>query len=147
MTGTRVAALRLLGRRDYTTHELRERLLAREHPADDVDAALDSLRTDGLLDDRRVAASHVRIATSVKGRGRLRIARELEARGLDRALVQEALAALPADEDAEAIRRWLARRALPPRLPAADHRRVFAQLLRRGFPADAIARVLRERAG
>jgi regulatory protein len=140
-----VAALRMLTRRDYTASELRTKLLAKEHTADDITAALESLTTDGFLDERRVAASHVRVASSVKGRGRLRIARELEARGLSKAVIREALEALPPEDEADTIRRFIARKNLPRHVPAPDHRRLFAQLLRRGFSADAIARVIRER--
>ncbi len=145
MSQARLAALRLLNRRDYTAAELRDKLTARELPDDDITEALASLAADRLIDDRRVAAAHVRIATSVKGRGRLRIARELEARGIDRALISEALAAVAPDDEAEAIRRFLARKGAPARLPAAEHRRLFAQLLRRGYSADAIAVVFRAR--
>jgi regulatory protein len=141
----RLAALRLLGRRDYTRHELADRLLAREHPPDEVEAALDALTAEGLVDDRRVAAAHARTASELKGRGRLRIMRELEARGIGRAVAQDAVARLSPEHEAATIERFLARKRLPARLPAADHRRIFAQLLRRGFSADAIAAVLRTR--
>jgi regulatory protein len=141
----RVAALRLLGRRDYTRAELAERLTRRGYPAADIDAALQRLAGEGLIDDRRVAASFIRVASRVKGRGRLRIARDLEARGVDAAIVREALEALPEEEDADAIERLLTRRNLPARLTLVERRRLFQQLLRRGFPPDAIARALRAR--
>jgi regulatory protein len=141
----RATALRLLSRRDYTTSELRQKLLDREFAEADIDEALRSLTADRLLDDRRAAAAHVRTASQIKGRGRLRIQRELEARGVDRDLVRDLLADLPAGDDLAAIDRFLSRKRLPPRLSAADHRRVFQQLLRRGFPADAIAKALAKR--
>jgi regulatory protein len=134
-----------LSRRDYTTSELRQKLLDREFAEADIDEALRSLTADRLLDDRRTAAAHVRTASQIKGRGRLRIQRELEARGVDRDLVRDLLADLPAADDLAAIDRFLGRKRLPPRLSAADHRRVFQQLLRRGFPADAIAKALARR--
>ena len=144
MTQTRVAALRMLMRRDYTAFELRKKLLDKEHTPEDIAAALESLAADRLLDDRRVAISFVRVASSLKGRGRLRIARELEVRGVAKDIIREALEALPADDELESIRRYLARKRLPARLPPADHRRIFGQLIRRGFSADIIAKVIRE---
>jgi regulatory protein len=144
VTQTRVAALRMLMRRDYTAFELRKKLIDKEHTPEDITAALDSLAADRLLDDRRVAISFVRVSSSLKGRGRLRIARELEVRGVAKDLIREALEALPAEDETESIRRFLARKRLPARLPAADHRRIFGQLIRRGFSADIIARVIRE---
>lgn len=141
----RTAALRLLGRRDYTSAELTTRLTDREYPAEEVEAALQRLAGEGLVDDRRVAASFVRVASRVKGRGRIRIERDLLARGVAPAIVRETLEALPEEEDVEAINRLLDRRTLPAPLPIADRRRLFQQLLRRGFPADAIAKALRSR--
>jgi len=143
MSQARVAALRLLTRRDYTAAELRTKLLARELPEADVTAALDDLAAAGLLNDRRVAESFVRVATTLKGRGRHRIARELEQRGVDRAIIRDTLANLPVADETASIRSFLTRRHVPARLSPAEHRRVFGQLLRRGFSADLIASALR----
>jgi regulatory protein len=141
----RSLALRLLGRRDYTAAELRQKLIDRETAPDDADAVIAQLTADGLVDDRRAAAAHVRTAAGLKLRGRGRIARELAARGVDAEVAGEALGALPPDTDAEAIARILARKRLPARLDPAERRRIFQHLLRRGFSADAIARALRDR--
>jgi regulatory protein len=141
----RTAALHLLSRRDYTTAELRRKLLDREYPEADIDDAIARLASAGLLDDRRVALAHVRTATAIKGRGRLRIKRELEARGVDRTLVRELVAGIPAADDLAAIERFLARKRLPARPSPSDRRRIFQQLIRRGFPADAILKALRAR--
>lgn len=138
----RVAALRLLTRRDYTARELREKLLDREVPEPDISSVLADLTTEGLINDRRVAESFVRVASGVKGRGRQRIARELEQRGVDRAVVRDVLAGLPVEDEVASIRKVLERKRLPARLSVAEHRRIFGQLLRRGFSADLIAKVL-----
>lgn len=143
MSQARVAALRLLTRRDYTAAELRTKLLDKEHPEAEVAAALDGLTRDGLVNDRRVAVSFVRVASSLKGRGRHRIERELEHRGVDKAIIREAMATLPAADETASIRRFLERKKLPARLSPAEHRRVFGQLMRRGFSADLIARVIK----
>ena len=141
----RATALRLLTRRDYTTKELRTKLLDRELPEDEVTSALADLAAEGIVNDQRVADSFVRVASTVKGRGRLRIARELEQRGVDRAVVREALAGLPTDDEAETLRKLIQRKRIPARLDPAEHRRVFAQLIRRGFSADLIAKALKHR--
>jgi regulatory protein len=138
----RVAALRLLGRRDYSAAEVSARLLARGYPEDVVRATVAALLADGTIDDLRTAMAHVRTAAGVKRRGSRRIQRELEARGLAPDTVQTALGGLTPDDDLAAIRRLLARRPLPTPLPADARRRLFQQLLRRGFPADLIARAL-----
>jgi len=143
-TGTpRAAALRLLGRRDYTVAELRQRLIARGFDAGETAQALDALVAEGLADDRRAAAAHIRTGTRIKGRGRHRLARELEARGIDPDLAERLLADLDPDDERAAVERILARKRSTARLSMADRRRLFQQLLRRGFPSDVIARALK----
>ena len=144
MSAIRTDALRLLGRRDYTTAELERRLLERGFAPDDVQQTISALTTEGALDDRRVAAAHIRTSTGVKHRGRQRIRLELEARGVDSALVRDLLAEVPAETEIAAIETFLRRRRTtsPPTLEARE--RLFRQLRRRGFAPDLIARALRE---
>jgi regulatory protein len=138
-------ALRLLMRRDYTSAELRDRLLDKGVTDADADDCVARLTADRTLDDRRVALAHVRTARDIKGRGRLRIERELIQRGIAPALAHEAVAILPGDDEQAQIARVLARKRLPARLSLAERRRLFQHLLRRGFPADAISKALRTR--
>ena len=145
MSASRTDALRLLGRRDFTTAELEKRLLAHGFPPDEVQETVSALITEGVLNDRRVAAAHIRTSSRIKRRGRQRIRLELEARGVDAAVIRELLAELPAEEERGAIDEFLRRRRVPPRLAADERRRVFQQLLRRGFAAEAIARALKDR--
>jgi regulatory protein len=139
----RTTALRLLGRRDYTAAELSSRLLRRGYLEEDVQKAVADLAADGSLDDARAAFAHVRTAAAVKGRGRLRIRRELEARGVSRAITQDALSQLSEDDDRRAIEKILARRRGGGPLDAAGRRKLFQQLLRRGFSASTITAALR----
>ena len=141
----RVAALRLLGRRDYTASELTDRLSQRGYDDDAIQEAIVRLRTERAVDDRRVAEAHVRSASRIKRRGRLRIERELMARGIDRATAAAALAALSPDDDVTAIRQVLARKRVPAKLDPAARRRIFQHLLRRGFSGEAIAKALGQR--
>jgi regulatory protein len=136
------AALTLLSRRDYTTAELRQKLTDRGYAEAEVTGVLDDLTARGLLDDRRVAAAHVRSATAIKGRGRHRIARELAARGISRDIADELLASVEARDETAAIRRILERKRWPVRPSLADKRKMFQHLMRRGFPVDAIRKAL-----
>ncbi len=143
-TGTaRAAALRLLGRREYTLAELRTRLLARGFTPDETTRALDSLVGDGLADDRRAAAAHIRTGSRIKGRGRHRLRRELDARGIDPDLSAALIAGIDEDDELAAAAAVLSRKRPAGRLTMADRKRLFQQLLRRGFPADIIARVMK----
>jgi regulatory protein len=141
----RVAALRLLGRREYTTAELADKLEQRGYDAQAIADLTTALRSERALDDRRVADAHVRAASRIKRRGRLRIERELIARGVDRSVVHDAVAELAPDDDLAAIRQILVRKRVPARLDQAARRRLFQHLMRRGFSADAISKVLGSR--
>jgi regulatory protein len=132
-------------RREYTAAELRERLRDRGYSEATTEDCLQRLTADGTLDDRRVAANHIRTARDIKSRGRLRIQRELIARGIAPVLAHELLADVPKEDDQAQIARVLARKRLPERLSLAERRRIFQHLLRRGFPADAISKALRQR--
>lgn len=141
----RPAALRLLGRRDYTRAELADRLATRGYSSDDIDRVLDALAAERLVDDERVARAHVRMAQNIKRRGRRRIERELQARGVPAAIAHAALGDLGDDDEVATLRRLVDRQ--PAGVPAspADRRRLFQRLLRRGFDAAMIARVLDSR--
>ncbi len=142
-----VDALLLLGRRELSVRQLRERLREREHSDQDVDRAIDLLIENRSLDDRRVAAAYVRTALKVKGRGRLRIQRELQAIGIEKDVAGEALAEAFGEVDERALIakalekkvRGKAKIATP-----ADYARVYQFLMRQGFSPAAVTAALRQ---
>ena len=139
-------ALHLLGRRELSVYQLRERLREREHADQDVERAITLLIESGALNDRRVADAYVRTALGVKGRGRLRIQRELQEIGIDKEVAAEALAeAFGAVDEraliAQALKKKLrgkTRLATP-----ADYARVYQFLMRQGFSPAAVNAALR----
>jgi regulatory protein len=56
----RGAAVRLLGRRDHASGELREKLLRKGFPSEEVEEAVRSLAASGYLDDAKWAAAFAR---------------------------------------------------------------------------------------
>ena len=127
---------------------LRARLLDREHPADEVDAALAHLVETRALDDDRVARAYARTAANVKGRGRLRVLRELSAMGIAKETAAQALAEVFGDLDERAlIERALQKklRGRPRATSPADRARLYQYLMRQGFSPAAIAIALRSR--
>jgi regulatory protein len=142
--------LRLLGRRELSVADLRARLLDRDHPAGEVDAAIAHLLETRALDDDRVARAYARTAASVKGRGRLRVMRELHAMGIATEIVAAALA----DVFGELDERALIARALQkklrgrPRIASpAEHARLYQYLMRQGFSPAATIAALRKVGG
>ena len=138
----------MLGRRELSVQMLRDRLTAREHAREDVDRAIDLLLESRALDDGRVAGAYVRTALKVKGRGRLRIQRELQMMGIPKDIASAALA----DAFAEVDERTLIAKALQKKLrhnqkiaTPAEYARVFQYLMRQGFSPAGVTAVLRAR--
>ena len=144
MNSVRTEALRLLTRRELSVRQLRDKLMARGHPAGAVDTVILELMDRGLLDDRRVADAYVRTASSLKGRGPLRIRRELQRIGIPREIADAAVAGTEASDERAAIGRALQRKLRSAPLPSdrQQRARLYRFLVRQGFSSSAIATAL-----
>jgi regulatory protein len=143
-------ALHLLSRRALTVVECRDRLIARRHDPEKIDAAIAHLLETGALDDRKLALAYARTAVEVKGRGRLRVIRELQARGVANDVAAEAVGEVFGEKDerslvARALRKKLRGRARP--ADAAEQARLYQYLMRQGFTPAAITDALRKLRG
>jgi regulatory protein len=141
-----LAGLRLLGRREFSERQLRERLRRRGYEPDDIDAAIERLRADRSLDDTRVAYALARQELLTKRHGRLRARRQLEMAGIAPTLADAAIQETLAGADPEA----LLAAALSRRLRGADRiedeaqfRRLYRFLIGQGFEPDRILAALR----
>ncbi|HVH58162.1 MAG TPA: regulatory protein RecX [Vicinamibacterales bacterium] len=142
--------LKLLARRELSVADLRARLLDREHPTNDVEATIDRLLESGALDDRRVARAYARTASKIKGRGRLRVARELQAMGIARDIVAEAVGDVFGDLDERAmIDRAVQKKLRGGRKPSTvqERARIYQFLMRQGFTPAAVSAALRRLGG
>jgi regulatory protein len=134
-----VLALGWLARRELTEKQVRQRLARRGLEADAIDDAVARLKAGGALDDARVAGAFARTAVRLKGRGPLRLERDLQALGVDRAAARTAVREVLADTDEKTLarqaltRRW--RRVDRP--GPADAARLYRALLRQGFGPSA----------
>jgi len=140
------AALRALARRAHARHDLRRRLLQKQHPPAAVDAALDRLSAVGLLDDTRFAVDYA-AAKATRGRGPARLVNDLLAQGVERRVAEDAVrTALAANgvDPSEAVRALAAKRArqLAGLAPAVRKRRLVAFLVRRGFGGQEVREVV-----
>src|SRR2546425_121837 len=84
------AALRALARRAHARHDLRRRLLQKQHPPAAVDGALDRLTAAGLLDDAQFALDYA-AAKARRGRGPARLVCDLQSQGVDRRVAEDAV--------------------------------------------------------
>lgn len=86
----RVAAINLLSRREYSRHELIQKLEPRCKNELQLDQLLDHLTQSGYQSDERFAESFLRSRIN-RGLGRLRIERELKDRGIKKELIEQVL--------------------------------------------------------
>ena len=141
--------LRMLARRELSVAQLRARLTDRDHSTQDIETAVVRLLESGALDDRRVARAYARTASTVKGRGRLRVQQELHAMGIPREIAAEAIAETFGDVDErglidKAIKKKLQRSGGGKRTFALQERgRLYQYLMRQGFTPAGIAAALR----
>ncbi len=140
----------MLARRELSVEGVRVRLLDRDHPPDAVESAIAQLIDNGSLDDRRVARAYARTAATVKGRGRLRVLRELSAMGIAREIAAEAVGEVFSELDersliAKAIQKKT--RGRPRLATVQDRARLYQYLVRQGFTPAAIATAMRRLPG
>jgi regulatory protein len=132
-------AYRYLNRRERTVAEVRRHLIGREVAPGEADAAIRELSEHGALDDARFARLFVQDKRALEHWGNERIRRGLEARGIDRELVETVLAASPdgengdePDELGRALTLLRQRFAAAPR-ERPERERALGVLLRKGY--------------
>jgi len=140
-TLARQRTLRRLARRDHTEAELRRALTRDGFPAPVVDDTLARLRAEKYLDDQGFASRFTRSRVVHYGLGRNRVRQALRARGLSRAIIETGVAeALRDVSEAEALeavaRRYWRQHGRDEPVPRI--RKLWAFLLRRGFPAGLV---------
>lgn len=142
----RATADSFLAYRPRSESEVRRRLQRAGHDSATIDAALASLRLEGLLDDARFGALWVESRQSFSPRSSTLLAMELRGKGLDRDQIDAVLEHAEVDDDRQALAAARTRLRSLSSLPEPDfRRRLTAYLGRRGFAfttADRAARVL-----
>jgi regulatory protein len=138
-------ALRGLEIRSYARGDLARRLVRKGHPRPAVEAALERAARLGLLDDAAFAQNYVE-TRAARGRGPSRLTRDLLSMGVERSVIDRALAAeWPEGSDRSAVPLALAtkRAAQLGSLPRhVKRRRVVAYLARRGFSGREISEMV-----
>ena len=140
------SGLRHLARRAFARVELDRRLRRKGHPPDAITTALDRLGHQGLIDDVAFARSYVESRAN-KGRGPMRVQRDLMARGVERGIIDRALTeAWPKGVEPIELARALAAKRLKQLgrdLPRqALRRRLVQYLARRGFGGSEAGKVV-----
>lgn len=137
--------LRLLTGSARTRKQLADALRRKEIPDEIAEQVLDRLAEVGLIDDAAYARSWVEQRQRSRGLARRALAGELRAKGVDSALVAEAVAEVDPDDEEAAARRLVKRKLASTR--GLDRqvrlRRLAGMLARRGYPEGLALRVVR----
>ena len=135
----RVAALRLLTRRDHSRAELTAKLAAQAESADQLNQVLDTLQAERLLSDHRYASQ--RVAARGRRYGNARLSQELRQHGVGD---DDIAAALPeAGDETERCRAIWAKKFGRPPQSVEERAKQMRFLQYRGFSGEAIRRVMR----
>ena len=147
-----VDALRMLGRRELSEAQVRQRLARKGHQPDEIDAAVDRLRKERAIDDARVAEAIAHTETTVRRRGKLRVRRQIEQAGIAPAIarhaIDEVFGGIDGIDDGALLEEALTRR-LRGRDRLADEaefRRLFRYLVGQGFEPDRVIAILKRHA-
>jgi len=132
-------ALQLLSLREHSRLELERKLRQHETHEGELAGALDALAARGFISDERVAESVLHRRAAKLGASRVKA--ELQAKGLDEAVVREAVAALRDTEAERAREVWRKKFGQPP-ADAAERARQMRFLAARGFSGDIARRVI-----
>lgn len=135
------SALRLLGVRARSRHELRTRLLDKDFEPTEVDSVLERLAGVGLVDDSDFAHQWVRTRHTYSAKGRTALRHELRTKGVDPGIIAEAVGTIDDDDErsraAELVAKKIGRVPVDSLADPAERdkhlRRLVGMLARRGY--------------
>jgi len=142
-------ALRWLSARELSEAQVRDRLADRGYSDAAIGPAVDRLRQERTIDDRRVASAAARTEARVRRRGPRRILGKLISMQIDRDLAQEVVKELFGETDEQELLETTLERRLRGNFERLkdplERRKVLTYLVRQGFSASAAASTLRQK--
>ena len=135
-------AVRLLARREHSALEIRQKLLKRDFDEAEISLVIVELQQGGWLSDQRFAEAYIRMR-QVKGFGPVRIAKELNERGVEDTIVDNYL--LPEDEKwSQSLKQqYLKKYKNKPFADYSEQAKRIRFLQYRGFSLDAVMRLVK----
>ena len=136
----------MLGRRELSEAQIRQRLALREHDPEAIDEAVARLIEERAIDDNRVAHAIARMETGIRKRGKLRVRRKIESAGISPVTAKRALDEVFGSlDDDDLLESALAKR-LRRGATIADERefnRLYRYLVGQGFEPQRVLAILR----
>ena len=141
-----IDGLKMLGRRELSEQQVRQRLARKAYEQDEIDDAVARLREERAINDVRVAEAIVRMETGIRKRGKVRVRLQLERAGIAKDTARQAINDVFEGIDDEALIESSLRKRLRGRETIADDRefqRLFRYLLGQGFESDRVMNTLK----
>jgi len=141
-----VDALKMLGRRELSEAQVRQRLARKEYDEPEIDEAVARLLEERAIDDTRVAEAIARSETSVRKRGKLRVKRRIESAGIAASTAKRAVDEVFGGLDADALLDAALAKRLRRGSGIADDREfnsLYRYLVGQGFEPDRVLARLR----
>ena len=136
----------MLGRRELSEQQVRQRLARKEYSQDEIDDAVARLRDERAINDQRVAEAIARTETGIRKRGKVRVRMQIERAGIAKETAKAAIDGVFETIDDEALLASSLRKRLRGRETIADDRefaRLFRYLIGQGFESDRVMTALK----
>ncbi|MBE9568649.1 MAG: regulatory protein RecX [Proteobacteria bacterium] len=136
-------AVRLLSRREHSAFEIRDKLQKRDFEEAEIEQAIDELQQGGWLSDERFAEAYIRMR-QLKGFGPIRIAIELNERGVKESIVEQYLHAGDQTWTETLAQQYQKKYRDKSITDYNDKAKRIRFLQYRGFPLDAVYRIVNQ---
>ena len=146
MPSAYIDGLKMLGRRELSEKQVRQRLARKEYEQDEIDEAIARLREERAINDVRVAEAIARTETGIRKRGKVRVRMQLERAGIAKETAKQAIDDVFEGIDDDALLEASLRKRLHGRDTIADDRefqRLYRYLIGQGFESDRVMKALK----
>src|SRR4249920_3691585 len=146
MSSAYVDGLKMLGRRELSEQQVRQRLARKQYSQDDIDEAVARLRAERAINDQRVAEAIARMETGIRKRGKVRVRIQLERAGIAKETARMAIDGVFGALDDDALLQSSLQKRLRGRDSIVDDRefaRLFRYLIGQGFESDRVMKALK----
>src|SRR5947209_4039735 len=143
-----IDGLKMLGRRELSEQQVRQRLARKEYEPAEIDEAVARLREERAINDQRVAEAIARTETGIRKRGKVRVRMQIERAGIAKDTARAAIDEVFGTIDDDALLESSLNRRLRGRETIADDRefqRLFRYLIGQGFEFDRVMDALRRK--
>ena len=136
-------AMHLLEKQDRTERQLYDKLKENGYPEVCIESAISYVKRYHYIDDFRYASAYIRYRQEKKSRQKLKL--KLQAKGIARDVIEEALEEEYVSDDQKKILELLQKRRYSfENADTAEQRKNYQFLLRRGFQSSDILHVMRQ---